>query len=335
LYLTAEEAKTSNNYDFDGDGVAVPLISALGHGKAAIKRVHRVKGRFALANLLAYIEPDTTQVIPDFLYLVLNNQKDEIAKLMKGAANVSMKVKDLENYKIFLPPVQTQKEITKEVEGYQKIINGAKQMSENWFPVPQIDSSWPIKSIKEVADVNPPKPSVEEWHMDKDVSFLPMSSLDVNSPNPFNMGTRKLKDVIKGYTSFQNDDVLLAKITPCFENGKSGTVKNLSGGIGFGSTEFIVIRAKKDIVNPLWIWLFIYQKEFIEHGKKQMTGSAGQKRIPVSFVENYQIPVPSLAIQTRQITKLQMDFDLIKDLKKNVIPEFEEKIKKVISDVNR
>jgi restriction endonuclease S subunit len=127
---------------------------------------------------------------------------------------------------------------------------------------------------------------------------------------------------------------LLAKITPCFENGKSGIVKHLDGGIGFGSTEFIVIRTNKEIANPLWIWLFIYQKEFIERGKNYMTGSAGQKRIPVSFVENYSIPVPSLEIQNQQITKLQMDFDLIKDLKRKIIPEFEEKIKRKITEAN-
>ena len=169
--------------------------------------------------------------------------------------------------------------------------------------------------------------------LDKDVSFLPMASLGINSPNPLNMETRKVKDVIKGYTCFQDDDILLAKITPCFENGKSGIVKNLVGGIGFGSTEFLVIRANKDVAYPLWIWLFIYQKEFIERGKNQMTGSAGQKRIPVSFVENYQIPIPSLEVQKQQITKLQMDFDLIKDLKKNVIPEFEQKIADVLSEI--
>ena len=76
--------------------------------------------------------------------------------------------------------------------------------------------------------------------------------------------TRKLEDVSTGFTYFKNNDMLLAKITPCFENGKAGIARNLKNGIGFGSTEYIVIRADNSVVYPEWIFYHINTCEFID-----------------------------------------------------------------------
>jgi len=333
LVLTAKERKTANDFDIDGEAVLIPLISSAGHGRASINTVHHQSGKFALANLLAAILPDTKVCSANYLHLVLDSIKDQIAKeKMSGAANVSMKIGQLSDIKVPLPPLKEQEIIVTEIDKYKKIIDGAKQMISKWAPIPEINLLWPIKKIGEVSELNPSKPKFNEWDFEKEVFFLPMSAIDRGSPNPITMERRKLKDVIKGYTYFANDDVLLAKITPCFENGKSGIVK-IPEGVGFGSTEFVVIRANKKVVMPLWIWLFIYQNNFIEAGKPQMTGSAGQKRIPVRFVENYEIPVPDLQTQQQQILKIQADFDTINYLKNQVVPEFEEKIKKRIEEV--
>ncbi|OQA93723.1 MAG: putative type I restriction enzymeP M protein [Microgenomates group bacterium ADurb.Bin219] len=313
------------------------LINSTGVGTAGRVTLFNLNGAYLVDSHITIVRLDQNRANPVFVLYALVNEYGfkGIEKLARGnGGQIELSLETIKTLKIPLPPIEVQKEIVKQIEDYQKIIDGAKQMVENWLPIPQVDPKWPMKLIKEVAQVNPAKPAVKEWLMDRDVSFLPMSSLSIGSPNPFSMETRKLKDVIKGYTSFQDDDILLAKITPCFENGKLGIVKNLNGGIGFGSTEFIVIRANKDVIHPLWIWLFIYQKEFIERGKNFMTGSAGQKRVPASYVENYQIPVPDLDSQTRQIKKLQMDFDLINELKRKVIPEFEEKIKRTINEIN-
>ncbi len=268
------------------------------------------------------------KLLDKYLFLLLKGKilLKEIKLKSFGAVRQQLRFKDLQSIKIPLPPLQIQKKVVEEIDGYQNRIDAAERMINNWFPYPQINPSWPLKKIGDIADINPSKPNFKEWHLEKDVSFLPMSALDLHAPNPLTMEKRKLKEVMKGYTYFQNDDILLAKITPCFENGKSGVVKNLINEVGFGSTEFIVLRVKKDSVLPLWIWLFIYQKEFIEKGKSQMTGSAGQKRLPISYVVNYEIPVPDLSTQQAQISKLQLDFNLIKQIKNQVIPEFEEKI---------
>lgn len=132
LILTAEEQKTSDHIDFDGEGVCVPLISATGHGKAAIKRVHYVSGKFALANLLAFVEPKDRDVLDSqYLYYCLDGAKDEMAKLMRGAANVSMKVEDLEKFQIPLPSIDVQKEVVEQITVKQAAINHARAVVEN------------------------------------------------------------------------------------------------------------------------------------------------------------------------------------------------------------
>ncbi|MDD2846640.1 MAG: restriction endonuclease subunit S, partial [Rhodoferax sp.] len=91
---------------------------------------------------------------------------------------------------------------------------------------------------------------------------------------------------------------ILAKITPCFENGKSALVRELINGVGFGSTEFHVIRAKKSCL-PEFIFSQIYSDQFRSLGKASMTGTGGHQRIPAFFVEDYVICVPSLSEQQR------------------------------------
>ena len=240
--------------------------------------------------------------------------------------------KDLAKFAIPLPPLGIQKEIVEEINKYQKIIEGSKVIVKNWKPEITIDPNWPLRKIKDIVQINPSKPNFKEWDLDKDISFLPMSALDVNSSNPLTMYKKKLKEVIKGYTYFQNNDVLLAKITPCFENGKSGIVKNLINGVGIDSTEFIVLRADKLEIDPIWIWYFIFSDEFKKKGILQMTGSAGQKRLPISFVENYEIPVPNIEIQKTNITTLQINYGYIKETRQ-VILQMEKKIEEKINEV--
>ena len=133
MILTAETFKTSKHYDFDSEAVCIPLISSKGHGKAAIKRIHYFDGKFALADLLVAIEPKDKGLLNcRYLYLLLNHAKDNMAKLMTGAANVSMKVEDLQDFEIPIMDIASQKELVQEVDKYQKIIDGARMVVENY-----------------------------------------------------------------------------------------------------------------------------------------------------------------------------------------------------------
>ncbi len=154
LILTAAEPKTSADYQLDGPAVCVPLISSLGHGKAALHRIHFVSGKFALANLLVALQPsDESELDAKFLYHALDTKRDDIASLMRGAANVGMKPDDLAQFQIPLPPLEVQKEIVAEIEGYQKVIDGARAVVDNYRPHMPIHPDWPMVELGMVCTV--------------------------------------------------------------------------------------------------------------------------------------------------------------------------------------
>jgi type I restriction enzyme S subunit len=115
-----------------------------------------------------------------------------------------------------------------------------------------------------------------------------------------------LGSVINSYTYFAENDVLLAKITPCFENGKIGIARNLKNGIGFGSSEYIVFRPT-GVVIPEYLYFFLSRPQFRTEGKKLMTGAVGHKRISKDWIENYPLPYPkSISTQTEIVEKLKV-----------------------------
>ncbi|MGV2336843.1 MAG UNVERIFIED_CONTAM: DUF3644 domain-containing protein [Planctomycetaceae bacterium] len=153
------------------------------------------------------------------------------------------------------------------------------------------------KVISEVVDVNPRTPPDILSDLKRVVDFVPMVQLSEKgyvTPN----GSRPMGEVLKGYTYFENGDVLVAKITPCMENGKAAFVHNLPHQIGFGSTEFHVLRPG-DSIEGRYLFYMIWNSEFRNEAERHMTGSAGQKRVPKSFFDRFEIPLPPLSEQKR------------------------------------
>lgn len=153
LVLTAEEHKTSSHFDFEGEAVCVPLISATGHGKANLKRVHRISGKFALANLLVAIFPDKDVLDPDYLYWTLTGGLDQLASLMNGAANVGMKPEDVSLFKIPLPSIETQRKMVDELNNNQQIISGAEKILINYKPRFKVLDTWKKVELKTLCSV--------------------------------------------------------------------------------------------------------------------------------------------------------------------------------------
>lgn len=122
---------------------------------------------------------------------------------------------------------------------------------------------------------------------------------------------KKYVEVKKGFTYFQEDDVLFAKITPCMENGKGGVAKNLKNGIAYGSTEFHILRPNPNFVISSWLYYLTSWSEFRKECEKNMTGSAGQKRVSKTFLENYQVVLPRLDEQRKIAAVLDKVSDLI------------------------
>ena len=228
-------------------------------------------------------------------------------------------------------PVTIQQKMVEELEGYQYIITGARAVVSNYTPqiICQTDT---YKMLAEIATFKPSKDEVKDLPKDTEVSFVPMADINTFDASFTPKENRKLSEVLSGFTYFKDNDILLAKITPCFENGKAGIARNLTNGIGFGSTEYIVIRANTSLVYPEWIFYHINTPEFIEGGRAFMTGTAGQQRVDINYVKQYRIPVPPLEEQKKILDQISYEQSLIEP-SKQLIKVFTAKIETRIKEV--
>lgn len=170
-------------------------------------------------------------------------------------------------------------------------------------------SRWEIKPLGEVAQIRPNKKEAKSVLTDDDeVSFVPMDCLKVDQVELAEHEARPLGKVYGGYTYFRDGDVLLAKITPCFENGKLGIANDLTNGVGFGSSEFFVLRPSEELLAG-YLYHFLNRQSFRDWAKGRMTGAVGHKRVPKELVEALEIPIPPLEEQQRIVAVLDEAFE--------------------------
>lgn len=161
-----------------------------------------------------------------------------------------------------------------------------------------------MTTIGEACEVNPPKPKRGTVADDLPVTFVPMPAVDADSGTIKAPLIRPYAEVAKGFTAFRDEDVIMAKITPCMENGKAAIARALTNGLGFGSTEFHVLRSRAGVL-PEFVYHFIRKESFRSAAEMQMTGSVGQKRVPAEFIENAEIPLPPLPEQKRIVEAIE------------------------------
>lgn len=324
LLLTAEESKTADHFDFEGEGVCVPLISATGHGKAAIKRIHFVQGKFALANLLAFVEPKDPQALnAKYLYYCLDGMKDEMARLMNGAANVSMKTSDLETFQIPLPSLEVQEQIVIELDGYQNIINGARQVVENWKPVIGIESGWEIKTLDEISEM-------EYGYTDTakesgDARFIRIT--DINESGELKNTDKKyiiLTDESKKYL-LNKDDVLMARTGATF--GKTLLFRGDEKSV-FASF-LIRIKLEKKKILPAFYWAFSRSSGYWKQANALVTGGA-QPQFNGNALKNIRVPLPPLEVQKQIVERVEAERALVESNKK-LIEIYEQKTKDTLA----
>jgi type I restriction enzyme S subunit len=167
-------------------------------------------------------------------------------------------------------------------------------------------TKWPLKPLSEVVDLNP-RLDKSGYRDDLEVSFVPMAAVEAGSGRMDVSEPKHFGSVKKGYTPFKEGDVLFAKITPCMENGKMAVVPKLINGLGFGSTEFHVLRPHTGM-DPRYVYYFVSSQNFRREAAHQMTGAVGQKRVPQSFLEAASIPVPLFQDQQRIVAEIEKQF---------------------------
>ncbi|MBF0590912.1 MAG: restriction endonuclease subunit S [Nitrospirae bacterium] len=170
----------------------------------------------------------------------------------------------------------------------------------------EIPEGWRIKKLKHIAKINPSK-GYSKYSMNSKelVTFLPMEK--VHEDGSFEKDDQKpISELWNGFTYFEEEDVIVAKITPCFENGKGAYLKGLGSKVGFGSTEFHVLRHLPEVSNPKYLYYLSCADNFRNPGAAFMHGAAGQKRIPSEFMEEYKIGYSSYIEQTSIATYLDL-----------------------------
>lgn len=187
---------------------------------------------------------------------------------------------------------------------------------------------WKRISLKneQYIELNPSKKEISKLDENMLVSFIEMASVSDKGYIQSKID-RSLNEVRKAYTYFIENDILIAKITPCMENGKCAIAKNLTNNIGFGSTEFHIFRAKTGL-DSSFLFYNLNQQNIREKAALAMTGASGHKRVPISFYENLTIPLPPLEIQEKIVQNIELVEQQIDFL--NLKLEFLEKEKEKI-----
>lgn len=167
-----------------------------------------------------------------------------------------------------------------------------------------LPSTWVTTCLGSVIELNPKNVEIPDETL---VGFIPMALLGKSYLDSVTFQAKPWAEVKRGYSHFRDGDVLLAKITPCFENGKAGLAIGLPNGIGAGSTEYFVCRPKAGAVNPRYLLAFLKRSEFLSIGATRMTGSVGHKRVPKEYLSESSFPLAPLNEQARiadQLDKL-------------------------------
>lgn len=251
-----------------------------------------------------------------FLYFALRRVVPELQARGSGATFAELSKTQLENYEIDFPPLAEQKRIaailTEQMAAVEKarVATEAQLESARALPASYLYSvfnsseakKWPIKKLGEVSEFNPTRPLIKRSD-NMPTTFIPMAAVDEAGRGVTKAKLRPFGEIKKGYTYFGESDVLFAKITPCMQNGKHAIVKNLTDGIGFGSTEFHVIRPVQEIISE-WIHYFVIQSYILENAVAYFTGTVGQQRVPESYLSNLGISLPALSEQKRVVAML-------------------------------
>lgn len=259
----------------------------------------------------------SSQIHNWFLFFALKYFIPDLQLMGRGQTFTEISKEQVENFIIPLPPLAVQKRITSKLQELMQEIEHARTACEKQLEAakalpsaylrkifePTEAKKWGRKRLDEVCEFNPRR---RNFHRPTDAltSFIPMDVIDEKTGTVLKQEVVPYSKVVKGYTYFEEGDVLFAKITPCMQNGKHVIAKNLIDGIGFGTTEFHVLRPKSEVLAE-WIHFFIRRPSFLQEATTYFTGAVGQQRVPEEFLANYTIPLASVEEQRRITAELK------------------------------
>ena len=274
------------------------VIAIAGQGKT--------RGTVAITEVDLCTNQSLCAIVPDervnYLYLYHNLQGRylELRGLsgdVNGRGGLNLKI--IQKIPVILPPIEKQQQFASIAQQADKSKFGdfKSQFIEMFGNPLSLNQKNELKRLGECCILNPRRPNIALCDTDK-VSFIPMPAVSEDG-YLVDMTDEEYGKVKKGFTYFENNDVLFAKITPCMENGKGAIVHGLTNGIGMGSTEFHVLRPINGISSPYWLLALTRMPIFRERAAKNMSGTGGQKRVSASYLDHFMVGLPAIEEQRR------------------------------------
>jgi len=281
-------------------------------GKIALVRdeLHHQK---AMVNEHVFIIRSKSIITQKYLFHTLySNIGQSILKdNVTGSAQGGLSANNLKSIRLPFPPQDIQEKIVSEIDAIEhdtaiahKQVHALKERLEAIYSTVYAQGHTTYK-LKHIAQTNPSKSEISTLPNDTIVSFIEMSSVS-NDGFIKTKADRSWQDLKKGsYTYFRNGDIIIAKITPCMENGKCALATDLTNGIGLGSSEFHVFRAESSMIFNKFLFGLLNRPNIRLEAEKKMTGASGHRRVPIAWYEDLDIPVPSIEEQRRIVSQVE------------------------------
>lgn len=312
-HLTPEQI-TLQNWDLNTENTFTKVFRKgnilFGRRRAYLKKAAVAPFDGICSGDITVIEAKEDKIIPELLPFVIQNDDLFDFAVGKSAGSLSPRVKwtHLQNYEFELPDKPKQHELAKVLwaientrKSYQELIKRTDELVKSQFielfgELGSDDKGWGLTTLGQCCELNPKRP--RDINDETMVSFVPMPAVSEDGKIDCS-DIRPYKEVRKGFTYFAENDVLFAKITPCMENGKGAVARGLENGIGSGSTEFHVLRPIAGKSNPYWLYIITMFDTFRVGARKVMTGTGGQLRVPIGYLNDYPISLPPIELQNR------------------------------------
>lgn len=333
-YINRDKFNELGKFELIPGDIAITCAGTL--GKIALAPQNIEKG--IINSVLMRIRVDKSKLLPNFFINFFKSPfiQDKIQSQSQGVALKNLfATNQLRRFKIPLPFLNGEPDL-KEQERIVNILEKAETLKQKqkrslelydeylksvfWEMFLKEKEKFEERPLSQIVEVNPKKSEIKDLSQDIQVSFLGMADIGEKG-ELFNIQIKRLKDVITGFTYFKKNDVLFAKITPCMENGK-GAIAKIPTEIGFGSTEFHVLRPNKDVLSE-YIYFILSLKQTRKNAEINMTGSAGQKRVPTSFFNILKIPLPPLPLQ-QKFASIVEKVEKLKEKQKKTLADSEE-----------
>jgi len=286
-------------------------------------------------NIMAIWSKNEKLIMNQYLYLFMS-QYINLSDYASQASPPS--INSIGDVRIPLPPIEVQQKLVTEIvkkenecNSLTKLIQTYKNKIENIFNENKIILNSSKEKLRMLVKTNPSKSELNSFDKNILISFIDMASIS-NDGYIINKIDRQLSDVRKGsYTYFKENDIILAKITPCMENGKCAIANGLTNGIGMGSSEFHILRCN-DKINNKYLFTYLNRNTIRKEAEQNMTGASGHRRVPITFYENLDIPLPSIDKQKEIVAEIenyekiildtQIQINTLKNERRNILEKY-------------